>query len=374
MYLVFDIETTGLVKCKKFGVYPDFRDNIKYDTARIVQIAWLVLDEQFNTIEERNYIVKRDQFIITNSNFHGITNHISDIKGVPFYIIMADFMLAVQKSKMIIAHNIQFDFNVMLNHLYRYNNYPLFSLLIKKQRFCTSFESANLLKIKMHYETDFYKLPSLQELYTYYFNEEIKDPHNALSDTIACAECFKRLIYDISYIPSISKILIKHGIPYTPYLSENQPFNPSINPAINSAINQVIDPIIDSNNMPIINPNNMSIINPNNMPIINTIIDPIFNQTITQSFSQSIIHTSDQNDINIPYVTPGMLHIYNQDPYITRQNSFAPYSQQVVYNDNIGNAQNTGYVNNVQLLNNVQNIENPQTMPYILPSYFPQYM
>ena len=62
MYLIFDIETTGLVKCEKFNLYPHFSDNEKYDTSRIVQIAWVVLDINFKTIDKKSYIIKKDNF------------------------------------------------------------------------------------------------------------------------------------------------------------------------------------------------------------------------------------------------------------------------------------------------------------------------
>lgn len=41
--------------------------NEKYDSARIIQIAWVVLNDKYKLIEEKNYIIKRDNFNITPS-------------------------------------------------------------------------------------------------------------------------------------------------------------------------------------------------------------------------------------------------------------------------------------------------------------------
>lgn len=196
MYLVFDIESTGLVQCNEFNLYPDFRDVSKYDSARIIQVAWVVLDITFTVIEKKSYIIKRDNFNITNDEFHGISNEISDIQGIDFELAMLDFFTALHKCDMIISHNILFDFNVLANHLYRYDLYDIFYEFNQKLRFCTSFESQMVLKLPMPYKCFIYKLPSLQELYTFYFNKEIDNAHDALSDSIACADCFVLLIQD----------------------------------------------------------------------------------------------------------------------------------------------------------------------------------
>lgn len=205
MYLIFDIETTGLIICKEFNVYPDYRDMEEYDSSRIVSIAWIVLDKNFTLIEKKNYIVKRDNFDIKNSKFHGITNAVSDIQGVRFDIIMLDFIEALRKCQMIIAHNILFDFNVIANHLYRYSLFITLMEFMHKHQFCTSIESSHVLKLSMPHKSTHYKYPSLQELYSFYYNKKIKNAHNALIDTQACADCFVLLIQDDRYITSCDK-------------------------------------------------------------------------------------------------------------------------------------------------------------------------
>lgn len=200
MYLVFDLETTGLVKCEKINQYPDFCDNEKYNTARIVQIAWVVLDINFKVIDKKEYIIRRDNFTIKNSKFHGITNKISNVQGTKFEIVMMDFYEALFRSVMIVAHNIAFDYNILLNHLYRYNMPHILRNIMTKDKFCTSIESTNLIKLPMAFECKFFKYPSLQELYHFYFEKKIINAHSALVDTVACADCFVKLVKDERYL------------------------------------------------------------------------------------------------------------------------------------------------------------------------------
>lgn len=208
MYLIFDIETTGLIKCEKFNVYPDFSDNASYDHARMVQISWVVLDKKFRIILNKTYTIKRDNFNITNDIFHGITNHKSDVYGVNFNIVMLDFYESLKRTKMLVAHNILFDYNVMLNHLHRYALTNIFMEFSNKQLFCTSYESTNLLKLPMLFPCNYYKYPSLQELYTFYFDKKIKNAHDAKADVKACMDCFIHLMRDLTKVPIVVEIVV----------------------------------------------------------------------------------------------------------------------------------------------------------------------
>lgn len=204
MYLIFDLETTGLVRCPSFNIYPDFRQLEPYDSARIVQVAWVVISPDFLIIEKKSYVIKRDNFCIKNAEMHGIDEQRSDIEGVNFDIMAMDFMNALYKCDMIIAHNILFDFNVMANHLYRFDLYDIYLHFASKLRFCTSFESINVMKLKVNLTPDYttYKYPSLQELYKHYYNKDFMNAHDALADSIACMECFIKLITDPVYLNS----------------------------------------------------------------------------------------------------------------------------------------------------------------------------
>lgn len=197
-YLVFDLETTNLVNCPGFNIYPDISDNKAYDSARIVQIGWVVLDKSMKIVEKKSYIIKRDGFAIKKSNYHTITNEISDVNGVLFEIVMQDFNIALHKCECIIAHNILFDFHVLANHLYRYDFHCMLYNLISKKKFCTSIESTNILKIPLPHRHSVYKFPSLKEVYRHYFHKEFENHHDALSDALACSQVFIQILKDIT--------------------------------------------------------------------------------------------------------------------------------------------------------------------------------
>ena len=78
MAMFIDTETTGLPDTHnlRWGVYPDYKKLDKYANARIVQFSMLITDNQFNFKFLKDYIIKREEFEITNEKFHGITNEL----------------------------------------------------------------------------------------------------------------------------------------------------------------------------------------------------------------------------------------------------------------------------------------------------------
>ena len=69
MALIIDIETTGLPNRKelKFGEYPLYSDNTKYDNCRIVQISYMLCDNKLEKIEMNDYIIKVNFNLLINN-------------------------------------------------------------------------------------------------------------------------------------------------------------------------------------------------------------------------------------------------------------------------------------------------------------------
>ena len=86
MALIIDIETTGFPKRDglPYGENPSYEELNMYDSSRIVQISMMLCNEKFEEVELKDFIVKADGFTIRNEKFHGITNEISENKGIPF--------------------------------------------------------------------------------------------------------------------------------------------------------------------------------------------------------------------------------------------------------------------------------------------------
>ena len=95
MALFIDTETNGLpdMNNMKWGNYPDYWDLGKYNTARIVQLSYIVTDYKYNNLYLEDYVIKRENFNITNSVFHSITDEISDTEGIEFNIACEEFCI-----------------------------------------------------------------------------------------------------------------------------------------------------------------------------------------------------------------------------------------------------------------------------------------
>ena len=109
MYLFVDTETTGLPKNWKAPVSD--LDN----WPRLIQLAWIQYDKSEKIVMTRSFIVKPDDFSIPKSasKIHGITTKKALSQGHPIIDVLAEFKLAIDGSKFLIAHNMSFDEKVL---------------------------------------------------------------------------------------------------------------------------------------------------------------------------------------------------------------------------------------------------------------------
>ena len=183
MAMFIDTETSGLPNTHnlRWGEYPDYKKLDKYANARIVQFSMLITDTQFKYEDVKDYIIKREDFDITNGDFHGITNEISDNIGVNFNVVAIEiFYELLKKVSHIIAHNVAFDIGVIKSELHRRNLHYIIDELDKKTLLCTMKHMKPILKIINPYGN--YKNPSLNEIYKYNFNTDVENAHNSLYD------------------------------------------------------------------------------------------------------------------------------------------------------------------------------------------------
>jgi DNA polymerase-3 subunit alpha len=191
MEFIFDIETNGLPKFQVNTTNKRKRDFPipslleAYDSARIVSIAWIIIDTNKNIIQQEYYIIKPDNFIIPDEvvNIHGITTDYATQHGIDIHEMFFRLNKVLEKINKIISYNIQFDINVLKSEMIRYNQ----NLNLIDTKFC---QCAMLLAQKyMH--SSFY--PKLSAAYHYLFNEPIQDAHNAMGDTITCYKVYKAI-------------------------------------------------------------------------------------------------------------------------------------------------------------------------------------
>lgn len=218
LVIVFDTETTGLPKSKNVNEIDKW--------PHIVQFSYVIYNTDTQKIEKVvDEIIKLPENIIMEQeviNIHGITNEISQSKGVSINKVIVDFMIDLQNVDLLVGHNLTFDINMLIVEILRitkekekYNNNldsesnnkvdywcnGLINIINQKKKLCTMQESIDLCNIKMiskKYNKEFVKFPKLSELHKYLFNYVPENLHNSLIDVYICLKCFCKLKYDIT--------------------------------------------------------------------------------------------------------------------------------------------------------------------------------
>jgi DNA polymerase III epsilon subunit-like protein len=189
-YLILDTETTGLI-IKNNNKIPNFKDLDNYNNSRLIQLSYQIIDYNFNIILKRNFYINNN-ITINNSNIHGITNEFIINNGLNFNDIINIFYNDLKISNIIIAHNINFDINILKSELYRYNFHECLEEISLKKNLCSMIILKDIIKIKNKYNK--YKWPKLNEIYYFLFNTyDIPGIHNAENDVNALVTCIKEL-------------------------------------------------------------------------------------------------------------------------------------------------------------------------------------
>ena len=185
MKIVIDLETTGFPKTKLGGYY-DPSDTEKYDNSRIIQIGYIVINDNNTELLRNSMYVKPDGFTIDNSWVHNITDEIASEKGHCFKYVMGIFENDIFGCDTIISHNIKFDYNVLLSECHRYGLTGLIEKLEGMEKYCTMLNGKEIMNMR--------KWPKLTELYEYLYDAEFKQKHDALDDAHFCYQCYKKMV------------------------------------------------------------------------------------------------------------------------------------------------------------------------------------
>jgi len=182
-YLIFDTETNGLPITPCYGIFPLYNDLTKYNNARVVQVSYIITDSTYNKLEESDTIIKLDNFKIDNHKFHGITEEISETRGVPFVDFAKAFNFSLDFVHTIVAHNINFDFNVLCAEFHRYGLQEVLTKFESKVQICTMKRYKQLIGATFKNSKNI-KDPNLKELYHYATGEIMEHHHNSMYDTL----------------------------------------------------------------------------------------------------------------------------------------------------------------------------------------------
>jgi DNA polymerase-3 subunit alpha len=192
--IVLDIETTGIPK-RVSGFYSNPSDLSLYDSARIVELGYYIIDKNNVKIKEVEYLIKPENFVIPEEvvKIHGISQEIATKKGISIKHALAFLYLDLinYECNTFIAHNVEFDKNILLSECYRLDYQPIIEKLKGLKDYCTMKDN----KI-------FNRWPKLGDLYEQLFNKKIIIDHRSLSDVDVCHKCYCELMKmnDVNYI------------------------------------------------------------------------------------------------------------------------------------------------------------------------------
>jgi DNA polymerase III epsilon subunit-like protein len=185
-YKIFiDTETNGLPITKGFDNYNHPKELRFYNNSRLIEIAYIIYDNEGNKIKEVENLVIPNGFKITNSKFHGITEANCIKNGKQIDIVLNEFMKDLNNVDTIIAHNTLFDIHIILSECFRAKQYDLIDNIQKINKEDTMRIGKDFMKVN--------KYPKLTELYDYLYKTKIHQDHRALSDVIYCAKCYYKM-------------------------------------------------------------------------------------------------------------------------------------------------------------------------------------
>lgn len=185
----FDTETTGLPKTRESATRgPD-------NWPHLVSIAWIIDDDGEKT--ETYHVIKPKWTIPADSTaIHGITQEHATQHGSDVKTVMQEFIGL--NADVLVAHNMDFDFNVILNAILWDSGipYPKIPKLV-----CTMEAGRNICRIPVNYSKSKFKVPKLVELYEFTFGKRPEAQlHNSLNDTrvlveiVESTQMFRKLI------------------------------------------------------------------------------------------------------------------------------------------------------------------------------------
>ncbi len=181
--LFFDTETSGLPKKWKAPI----EDGNNWP--RLVQIAWIIFDENGERIRSQNHIIKPENFLIPEeaSKIHGISTEKAIECGKDLLFVLNELNREIDNSDILVAHNINFDSKIVGAEMIRKN---LTTNLFTKRLVCTMESTTSFCQIPGLYGN---KWPKLSELHMKLFDVDFQEAHDASADIEATARCFWKL-------------------------------------------------------------------------------------------------------------------------------------------------------------------------------------
>ena len=131
---VLDTETTG-----KDVPFAAITDSQKWSVVRLVQFAYELYTVEGELVEKKCVLIKPDGYTIPESStlIHGIIQERAMNEGITMIEVCSMLEKVLPKVNTIVAHNLEFDTNVIQSELYRYHQFFLLDQWKQKENECT---------------------------------------------------------------------------------------------------------------------------------------------------------------------------------------------------------------------------------------------
>lgn len=196
--MIFDVETTGLI--------PKNRDTT--EMPHILQISFVIFDTQswsvVKSVDLYINIAANIEISAKITELTGITREMCDA-GETIQNAMREFCEEYMKCDIIVAHNIEFDREMIRIEIERIGQHhndndfklyfnPEYEKSVNKDIYCTMKYGRNVCKIEQNGKNGmYYKNPKLVELYEKLFGMTPHGLHSSLIDTYVCLRCFVKM-------------------------------------------------------------------------------------------------------------------------------------------------------------------------------------
>ena len=184
MYLFFDVETNGKPRNWRAPA------NDTFNWPRMVQIAWLLYNEDRELIDQKEYTIKPEGFDIPYEmeKLHGVNPEEAREKGAVLKDVLIEFNALIDKAEYGIAHNLKLCGSVIGAEMYRKGISDRIPTL---DGYCTMQESTHFCKLPG--KEGRFKWPSLMELHAKLFNARYQR-ESAINDVSVVALSFFKLV------------------------------------------------------------------------------------------------------------------------------------------------------------------------------------
>lgn len=215
-FLILDTETTGLPITPCFGKYFSPEDLSKYNKSRILEVGFIIYDENFNIHYKYNKLRKPEDFTFgpqplkysygekKGQNINDIDLNICKTNGIAIQKIFDDMLNAIEKYKVcaILAYNIRFDINVLLSEVCRIRHYKMGHMLETITKYCIMEYGKQYLSETYYNNAKSGFKYGAEIVYNKLYNTNEKELHRALDDCILELKILEKLPEQYkTYIP-----------------------------------------------------------------------------------------------------------------------------------------------------------------------------